>query len=39
MWGGSPENRCRFGIEVIKALIDVWGPGRVGIKLSPSGGY
>lgn len=38
-WGGSVENRCRFGLETMKALIDVFGPGRVGIKLSPAGGY
>lgn len=38
-WGGSVENRCRFGLEVIKALIDVWGPARVGIKVQPCGGY
>jgi len=38
-WGGSIENRARFGLEVTKALIDVWGPGRVGVKVSPGGGY
>ncbi|KIP04657.1 hypothetical protein PHLGIDRAFT_109236 [Phlebiopsis gigantea 11061_1 CR5-6] len=38
-WGGSVENRCRFGLEVIKAMVDVWGPARVGIKVSPCGGY
>ncbi|PSR71244.1 hypothetical protein PHLCEN_2v12898 [Hermanssonia centrifuga] len=37
-WGGSPENRSKFGIEVVKALIEVWGPGRVGIKVNPCGG-
>ncbi|KAJ3713272.1 hypothetical protein DFJ43DRAFT_46413 [Lentinula guzmanii] len=38
-WGGSLENRSRFGLEVLQAVIDIWGTGRVGIKLSPSGGY
>ena len=38
-WGGSVENRARFTIEAMKALIDVWGPARVGIKLNPAGGY
>lgn len=38
-WGGSIENRCRLGLECMKALIEVWGPARVGIKLSPCGGY
>ncbi|KAJ3551865.1 hypothetical protein NM688_g4462 [Phlebia brevispora] len=38
-WGGSIENRCRFGLECLKALIEVWGPGRVGVKLTPCGGF
>ncbi|KIO32292.1 hypothetical protein M407DRAFT_67035 [Tulasnella calospora MUT 4182] len=38
-WGGSPENRARFGLEIAKALVDIWGPGHVGVKISPSGGY
>jgi 2,4-dienoyl-CoA reductase-like NADH-dependent reductase (Old Yellow Enzyme family) len=39
-WGGSPENRCRFALEVLKVAIAVFGSsGRVGIKLSPEGGY
>lgn len=29
-WGGSVENRCRFGLEAVKRLIDVWGADRVG---------
>lgn len=36
-WGGSIENRARFHIEATKALVDVWGAGRVGVRLSPSG--
>lgn len=24
-WGGSVENRIRFGLEAAKRLIDVWG--------------
>jgi N-ethylmaleimide reductase len=35
-YGGSTENRSRFVEEVMIALLDVWGPGKVGIKLSPS---
>jgi 2,4-dienoyl-CoA reductase-like NADH-dependent reductase (Old Yellow Enzyme family) len=38
-WGGSIENRCKLGLECFKALIEVWGPARVGIKLNPCGGY
>lgn len=29
-WGGSIENRCRFGLEALKRLISVWGADRVG---------
>ena len=34
-YGGSIENRARFPLEVTSAVIDVWGPQRVGYKLSP----
>ena len=34
-WGGSIENRSRFALEVAKAVVDVVGADRVGIKLSP----
>ncbi|KAJ6547016.1 hypothetical protein B0H19DRAFT_1304703 [Mycena capillaripes] len=37
-WGGSPENRARFALETLKALIEVFGP-DVSIKISPAGGY
>ncbi|KAJ7062006.1 hypothetical protein C8F01DRAFT_1368684 [Mycena amicta] len=37
-WGGSPQNRSRFGIEVLKALVEVFGP-NVAVKLSPAGGF
>lgn len=35
-YGGSAENRARIVLEVLDALIAVWGPGRVGIKISPA---
>ncbi|MGF1493825.1 MAG: alkene reductase [Microcoleaceae cyanobacterium] len=35
-YGGSVENRARFLLEVVDAVIDVWGSNQVGIKLSPS---
>lgn len=38
-WGGSVEKRARFALEIIKASIDVFGKGKVGIKLSPANGY
>ena len=37
-WGGSVENRSRFGLEVLKAVKEVFGR-NVSIKLSPSGGH
>jgi N-ethylmaleimide reductase len=36
-YGGSIENRARLLLEVTQAAIDVWGPGRVGVRLSPYG--
>jgi N-ethylmaleimide reductase len=38
-YGGTIENRSRFALEVVKALVDVWGAGKVGIRLSPSNYY
>ena len=32
-WGGSVENRARFGLEVLKAVIEVFGS-EVGVKLA-----
>ncbi|CAA7264372.1 unnamed protein product [Cyclocybe aegerita] len=37
-WGGNIENRCRFGLEALKVLIEVFGR-DVGVKLVPTGGY
>lgn len=34
-FGGSPDDRARFLAEVTRALVDVWGPERVGVRLSP----
>lgn len=34
-YGGSVENRARFALEVIDAVIAEIGAGRVGIRLSP----
>jgi N-ethylmaleimide reductase len=34
-YGGSVQNRARFPLEVAEAVIGVWGPQRVGYKLSP----
>ena len=36
-YGGSIENRLRFPLEVVAAVISVWGGGqRVGIRISPA---
>ncbi|MBV8625594.1 MAG: alkene reductase [Herbaspirillum sp.] len=34
-YGGSIENRLRFPLEVVQAVIAVWGADRVGIRISP----
>ena len=33
-WGGSPENRARFALEVLKVLKEVWGA-NVAVKVTP----
>ncbi|CAL1240902.1 alkene reductase [Candidatus Methylocalor cossyra] len=38
-YGGSVENRARFLLELIEAVIPVWGPGRVGVRLSPQSAF
>ncbi|MFF2246000.1 alkene reductase [Arthrobacter sp. NPDC058130] len=35
VYGGSPENRARFVIEVTQAVVDAIGADRVGIRISP----
>lgn len=34
-YGGSVENRTRLPIEAVTAVAQVWGPDRVGVRLSP----
>jgi N-ethylmaleimide reductase len=36
-YGGSIANRARFSLELIEALLSVWGKGRVGVRVSPNG--
>ncbi len=38
-YGGSLANRTRLVLEVVKAVIEVWGSARVGIRLSPYGTF
>lgn len=35
-YGGSIGNRARLPLEVVDAVTDVWGPDRVGYKISPT---
>ncbi|ARU58079.1 NADH:flavin oxidoreductase/NADH oxidase [Oleiphilus messinensis] len=34
-YGGSIENRARLLFEVLEAVIEVWGSGKVGLRTSP----
>ena len=38
-YGGSPENRARFVIEVATAVAEAIGAGKVGIRVSPAGTF
>ena len=35
-YGGSIENRLRFPLAVVEAVVGVWGAERVGIRISPA---
>lgn len=34
-YGGSLQNRARFPLEVVDAVIDEWDPAHVGMRISP----
>ncbi|MDH5776242.1 MAG: alkene reductase, partial [Nitrospirota bacterium] len=38
-YGGAIENRARLLLEVVDAVIEVWGKDRVGVRLSPYGTF
>ncbi|MGY5452763.1 alkene reductase [Agarivorans sp. MS3-6] len=38
-YGGSIENRARLTLEVTQAVAEVWGSGRVGVRISPTGTF
>ena len=38
-YGGSLENRCRFPLEVVEAVVNETGADKVGIRLSPFADY
>jgi len=38
-YGGSIENRSRFLLEVVEAMVSVWGGDRVSVRLAPGGSW
>lgn len=38
-YGGTEENRFRFPLEVVDAVVDGWSADRVGIRISPQGSF
>ena len=38
-YGGSVENRSRFLLAVVEAVVSVWGADKVGVRLAPSGTF
>jgi N-ethylmaleimide reductase len=39
LYGGPIENRARLLFEIAEALAPVWGPDRIGVRLSPLGTF
>lgn len=39
IYGGSIENRTRLLLEVVDGAVEIWGKGRVGVRLSPYGTF
>jgi N-ethylmaleimide reductase len=37
MYGGSIENRSRLLLQVVEAMVSVWGGNRVAVRIAPSG--
>ena len=38
-YGGAVGNRARLLMEVVEAVSEIWGPDRVGVRLSPLGSF
>ena len=38
-YGGSIANRSRFVLEIVQAIVSVWGGDRVGVRMAPSGSF
>jgi N-ethylmaleimide reductase len=39
LYGGPIENRIRLALEVIEAMVSVWGGSRVGMRIGPEGTF
>ncbi len=39
LYGGPVENRARLLLEIAEALTRIWGPDRIGVRLSPLGTF
>jgi N-ethylmaleimide reductase len=39
IYGGSFENRARFLMQTVRAVIEVWGSANVAVRLGPSGSF
>jgi N-ethylmaleimide reductase len=39
IYGGSFENRARFLLDTTRAIISVWGSGKVAVRIGPSGSW
>src|ERR1700686_5649926 len=37
IYGGSIENRSRFLLQVVEAMVSVWGGNRVAVRIAPGG--
>lgn len=38
-YGGDVSSRILFSLEVVRAVVEVWGAGRVGLRISPLGTF
>lgn len=39
IYGGTLDNRLRLPLEVVAAVVEVWGAERVGVRVSPTGSF
>jgi len=39
MYGGSLENRTRLLMEILSAVLEIWEPSRVGVRISPDNSF